>query len=67
MPKTAKELERILLNDGWVLKDQNGSHRHYIHPHKSKKITISFHGKKDIPIKTMKQILRDAGLKEVIK
>ena len=29
MPKKPKELERIILEDGWVFKIQTGSHRHY--------------------------------------
>lgn len=32
MPKKPKELERIILEDGWVFKMQTGSHRHYTHP-----------------------------------
>lgn len=32
MPKTAKELERLILADGWKFNRQNGSHRTYTHP-----------------------------------
>ncbi len=28
MPKKPKEMEKIILADGWVLKSQEGSHRH---------------------------------------
>lgn len=48
MPKKPKELERIILEDGWVFKMQTGSHRHYTHPTKPGKVTIPFHCK-DIP------------------
>lgn len=30
MPKTSKDMERILLADGWIFKNQVGSHRQYI-------------------------------------
>lgn len=62
MPKKAVEMERIILADGWMLKNQVGSHRHYIHPNKPGKVTIPFHGK-DIPKGTENSILKQAGLK----
>ena len=40
MPKKPKELERIILEDGWVFKMQTGSHRHYTHPTKPGKVKI---------------------------
>ena len=63
MPKTAKEIEKILLDNGWVLYAQSGSHRQYIHPNKPGKITVPFHGNKDIKIGTEKAILKAAGIK----
>ena len=63
MPKKALEMEKIILADGWVFKNQVGSHKHYIHPTKSGKVTIPFHGSKDIPKKTELSILKQAGLK----
>lgn len=45
MPKTPKEMERILFADGWYKDSQRGSHRHYKHPTKKAKITIPFHSK----------------------
>ncbi len=32
MPKKPRELEKVILADGWVFKSQEGSHRHYVHP-----------------------------------
>ena len=55
MPKKPKELERIILEDGWVFKMQTGSHRHYTHPTKPGKVTI--------PKGTENSILKQAGLK----
>ena len=62
MPKKPREMEKIILADGWVFKSQEGSHRHYIHPTKPGKVTIPFHCK-DIPKGTENAILKQAGLK----
>lgn len=43
MPIKPTEMERIILADGWIFKNQTGSHRHYIHPSKPGKVTIPFH------------------------
>ena len=58
----ADELEAILLADGWILKTQKGSHRHYIHAIKPGKVTIPFH-KGDLDKGTVNSILKQAGLK----
>ncbi|MCI8583699.1 MAG: type II toxin-antitoxin system HicA family toxin [Dorea sp.] len=55
-------MEKIILADGWILKNQQGSHRHYFHSSKPGKVTIPFHCK-DIPKGTENQILKQAGLK----
>lgn len=60
--KKPREMEKIILADGWVLKSQEGSHRHYSHPAKPGKVTIPFHCK-DIPKGTENSILKQAGLK----
>lgn len=62
MPKNAKQLEKILLKNGWIMKSQKGSHRHYIHPFKKGKISIPFHNSKDLPQFIEKNILKKAGL-----
>ncbi len=62
MPKKPLEMERIILADGWLLKNQVGSHRQYTHPEKTGKVTIPFHGK-DLPKGTEMSILKQAGLR----
>lgn len=62
MPKKPIEMERLILADGWVLKSQLGSHRQYIHPTKSGKVTIPFHTR-DISKGTEHSILKQAGLR----
>ena len=43
MPKRPKEMEKEILRDGWIFKNQEGSHRQYVHPVKPGKVTIPFH------------------------
>ena len=62
MPKTPKEMERILLKDGWYKVGQRGSHRQYDPPAKSGKVTIPFHTK-DLSKKIEHKILVQAQLK----
>ena len=57
-----KEVERILLADGWKLKDIKGSHYQYTHQTKPGKVTIPCHPG-DIPDIVIKSILKQAGLK----
>ena len=51
------------MDNGWLFKEQKGSHRQYVHPDKKGKVTVAFHGKKEIPPKTLSSILKQAGLK----
>ncbi len=57
-----KEIERIILADGWQYKNSKGSHNHYIHPEKPGKVTIPTHSG-DLDKTTIKMIMRQAGLK----
>ena len=57
-----REIEKQLLNDGWLLVDVRGSHYQYKHPVKSGKVTIPNH-RGDIPQRVVDSILRQAGLK----
>lgn len=62
MPIKPKDMEKLILADGWVFKNQEGSHRNYTHPIKPGKVTIPGHGK-DLPKGTENSIKRQAGLK----
>lgn len=59
---TAKELIRKLKADGWIEKNQRGSHLQLVHPTKLGKVTVPIHGG-DLDIKTANSILKQAGLK----
>lgn len=52
----------MIKRDGWVFKDQAGSHRHYVHPDKPGKVTIPFHSK-ELPKTVERSIRKQAGLK----
>lgn len=57
----AREMIKLLSDDGWEFVKQVGSHRHYKHPSKPGKVTVPIHTG-DIDLKTAKSILKQAGL-----
>ena len=56
-----REIEKMLLADGWYLKNSKGSHFQYKHPTKPGKVTIPNHPG-DLDKKTAETILKQAGL-----
>ena len=58
---SSREILAVLNADGWVEKHQIGSHKQLVHPTKPGKVTVA-HPKKDVPIKTVKSIFRQAGI-----
>lgn len=59
---SSRDLIKIIENDGWYLVHTVGDHYQYKHPAKIGKVTIT-HPQKDLPIKTIKSILKQAGIK----
>jgi len=59
-----RDLIRRLETAGWQVKTIRGSHRQYRHPTKGMVVTVPGHPGKDIPVGTLKAILRSAGLEE---
>lgn len=57
-----REIEKIIMQDGWKYLYTTGSHYFYIHPIKAGKVSIPYHNK-DLKIKTINSILKQAGLK----
>lgn len=57
-----REVEKMLLNDGWYRVDGNGSHQQYKHPTKKGKVTVPNHSG-DITPRTLSSIMKQAGLK----
>jgi predicted RNA binding protein YcfA (HicA-like mRNA interferase family) len=59
---TAKELLRVLKEDGWEIKNFSGSHIQLIHKQKRGKVTVPNHTG-DIKKKTLAAILKQAGFR----
>lgn len=57
-----REIEKQILDDGWILADVKGSHHQYKHPAKPGKVTVPNH-RGDIPQIVVDSILKQAGLK----
>ncbi|MEI9969192.1 MAG: type II toxin-antitoxin system HicA family toxin [Terracidiphilus sp.] len=49
--------------NGWQLRNQEGSHQQWVHRAKPGKVTIAGHPNDDIPPGTLKAMLKQAGLK----
>jgi len=58
-----REFTRLMRDDGWQLKEQEGSHQQWIHPVKPGKVTVAGHPNDEIPVGTLKAMLKQAGLK----
>jgi predicted RNA binding protein YcfA (HicA-like mRNA interferase family) len=57
-----RDLVRLLESNGWTLKATKGSHRQFLHPAKGMVVTVPGQLGKDVPIGTLKAILRSASL-----
>jgi predicted RNA binding protein YcfA (HicA-like mRNA interferase family) len=53
---------RLLESNGWQLKATKGSRRQFKHPVKGMVVTVPGQFGKDVPVGTLKAILRSAGL-----
>ena len=60
-----RALLRMLKKDGWSVDRTRGSHRQLVHPQKlGTTVTVSGHENDDVHPKTLKSVLRQAGLEE---
>jgi predicted RNA binding protein YcfA (HicA-like mRNA interferase family) len=59
-----RDLLKLLKKDGWRIDRTRGSHRQLVHPVKPGTVTVSGHPGDDIHPKTLKSVLRQAGLEE---
>lgn len=62
MPTTVREALRRLKSDGWQVIRQRGSHQILAHPTKRGTVTVAGKPSADLHPKTLKSILRQAGL-----
>lgn len=59
-----REVIKMLEDDGWYLARTRGSHRQFKHPEKTGTVTVSGNLGLDMPIGTLKSVLRQAQLEE---
>ncbi|MBK9167562.1 MAG: type II toxin-antitoxin system HicA family toxin [Bryobacterales bacterium] len=57
-----RDLVRLIESDGWKHVRTTGSHRHFKHATKPNVVTIPGNQGDDVPIGTLKAVLRAAGL-----
>jgi len=57
----SRAIVNMLKKDGWVLVRSRGSHHQFKHPSKKGRVTVP-HPKKDVPIGTLKSILKQADI-----
>jgi predicted RNA binding protein YcfA (HicA-like mRNA interferase family) len=63
-PISARKLLKFLRGKGFLDVHQRGSHVILRHPLTRRRISIPFHGSKDIPKPLAQKILREAGLNQ---
>ncbi|OPY49088.1 MAG: YcfA-like protein [Methanosaeta sp. PtaU1.Bin112] len=56
---------RLIEADGWQLVSIKGSHRQFKHPFKPGRVTIAGKFDMDLHPKTLKSILKQAGIEEI--
>lgn len=61
----SKEVINLLEEQGYVEKRQTGSHRIFFHPEKKRTVPVPI-GRKDLPIGTLRSILKAAQIMEKI-
>ncbi len=59
-----RDMIRRLADDGWVQFTQRGSHRQFVHPVKSGKVTVPGKPSDDLAPGTYRSILRQASLED---
>jgi predicted RNA binding protein YcfA (HicA-like mRNA interferase family) len=64
MPRAMKvrDIIRLVEQDGWYSAYTRGSHRNFLHPTKSGKVTIPGHPSDTLPPKTVKSIFDQAQM-----
>ena len=58
-----REVLRILMDDGWILVRQRGSHRQFKHTSKRGLVTVAGKLSNELAPGTLNSILKQAGLK----
>lgn len=61
IPLKPRELEKLLLQNGFVLNHVIGSHKQYFNPKTKSHVTVPFHSK-ELAIGTLKSIIKQSQL-----
>jgi predicted RNA binding protein YcfA (HicA-like mRNA interferase family) len=59
----SKDIIKLIEQDGWQLTKVKGSHHKFCHPIKKGAVTVP-HPKKDLPVGTVKSILKQAQIEK---
>jgi len=65
VPKTVRQIERILRNHGWTLARSVGSHRQYVHADNPNVVTVPGAPGKQVATGTLSSIRRASGIEEL--
>lgn len=65
VPKTVRQIEKILRANDWTLARTVGSHRQYVHPENPNVITVPGAPGKEVATGTLSSIRRASGIKEL--
>lgn len=59
---TAKQVEKTLLEDGFVFVSQQGSHKKWRHIEKNLTVIVPFHRGKTLPLGTLHSIIKASDI-----
>ncbi|MCC7306614.1 MAG: type II toxin-antitoxin system HicA family toxin [Acidobacteria bacterium] len=59
-----KDVIKLIEKDGWYMVRTRGSHRQFHHPVKSGSVIIAGKESIDMPVGTLNNVLKQAGLKK---
>lgn len=65
MPKTVREVEKILRKHGWTLTRTVGSHRQWVHADHQNVVTVPGVPGKQVATGTLSSIRRASGIEEL--
>ena len=60
--RSGMQMAEIARQNGWVFKNQRGSHAHYRNPITGKIVSIPIHGTRMLKSGTQKAIMKDLGV-----
>ena len=58
-----RDLRKMIEKDGWIYRYSTGGHDQYEHPKKPGKVTLCGHDSDEVQPKTLKSVLKQAGLR----